>query len=49
MRFPCAFGTQSVRKTDTKEKGLVGTTPLSLNQYGRCNRIRTYDPLHPIQ
>ncbi len=32
-----------------KEKGLVAINPLTLIQYGRCDRIRTYDPLHPMQ
>ena len=35
--------------TVTKKKGLVDTLHLTLIQYGRCDRIRTYDPLHPMQ
>jgi hypothetical protein len=33
----------------THKKRLVVLNPLTLTQYGRCDRIRTYDPLHPMQ
>ena len=32
-----------------KEKGLVVLNQLTLIYVGRCDRIRTYDPLHPMQ
>ena len=31
------------------EKGLADTYLLTPVNYGRCERIRTFDPLHPMQ
>ena len=33
----------------SKEKGLVTPNRITLICLGRCDRIRTYDPLHPMQ
>ncbi len=32
-----------------KTKGLVAAKLLTLTVIGRCERIRTFDPLHPMQ
>ena len=36
-------------RTAKNTKGLVATTLLTLVKSGRCERIRTFDPLHPMQ
>ena len=37
------------KQTPKNTKGLVATTLLTLVKSGRCERIRTFDPLHPMQ
>ncbi len=51
MPIDVEFGTHTHLKPHKKEKGLAVLNLLTLVYYtfGRCDRIRTYDPLHPMQ
>ena len=41
---------QRIAQRETlKKKGLAALNLLTLICIGRCDRIRTYDPLHPMQ